>query len=115
VTKQERDRRFDAKRRQQHDARHLYKTKRWLDLRAQQLALEPLCAMCLKEGRFTPANTCDHVEMHDGDPAKFWAGPFQSLCSHHHNSTKQGEEARGFSDEIGDDGFPVDTKNHPFK
>lgn len=111
--KQERDRRFDAKRRQQNSARALYKTTRWLALRDQQLRHEPLCAYCLKGGRVTPATVCDHVEMHDGDPAKFWAGPFQSLCAHHHNSDKQGEESRGYSDEVGTDGLPTDPR-HPF-
>lgn len=113
--KQERDRRYDAKRRQQNIARPLYKTKRWLTIRAQQLEQQPLCAYCLKGSpkRYTEANVCDHVNPHDGDPMKFWLGPFQSLCEHHHNSAKKGEESRGYSEDVGADGLPIDPR-HPF-
>lgn len=38
---------------------------------------------------------CDHVEPHGGDPDKFWVGPFQTLCAHCHNSTKQAAERAG--------------------
>lgn len=69
-----------------------YKLARWLRIRDKQLADEPLCRMCLAEGRVTPATVCDHVEPHRGDPIKFWAGPFQSLCGSHHSRDKQGEE-----------------------
>lgn len=73
-----------------------YKTARWQRIRRLQLAREPLCAMCLKEGgRPTVARVCDHVEPHRGDPDKFWNGPFQSLCFEHHNSDKQRIERGG--------------------
>lgn len=111
--KRERDKRHDAKRAQQNKARPLYKTKRWLDLREYQLSKEPLCAYCARENRITPATVCDHVSPHDGEPERFWAGPFQSLCSFHHNSTKQSEEALGYSDALGPDGLPSDPR-HPF-
>lgn len=113
IQKHERDQRHDAKRRQQNAARGLYKTKRWLLIRENQLRREPLCAYCLKANTLTTATVCDHVDMHGGDPALFWLGPWQSLCEHHHNSTKQQQEKTGYSDEIGADGTPIDP-DHPF-
>lgn len=54
----------------------------------------------------------DHIDPHRGDPDKFWNGPKQTLCPDDHDSVKQGMERRGFSTEIGADGFPVDPR-HP--
>lgn len=73
----------------------LYKTARWQRLRAAQLMAEPLCRMCKEERRTTAATVCDHIEPHKGDVAKFWAGPFQSLCAAHHNGAKQEMEKSG--------------------
>ena len=72
-----------------------YTTPRWRAIRAKQLRDEPLCAYCLKENKYTEATVCDHLEPHRGDPIKFWAGPFQSLCQTHHSSDKQREEKGG--------------------
>lgn len=72
-----------------------YTTPRWRAIRAKQLRDEPLCAYCLKEHRYIEATVCDHIEAHRGDPIKFWAGPFQSLCQTHHSSDKQREEKGG--------------------
>jgi len=92
--------------------RRWYKTARWQRIRAAQLATEPLCRMCMAQGKITPASVCDHVEPHKGDPVKFWGGPFQSLCDPHHSEGKQQIERRGYSNEIGPDGYFVDP-NHP--
>lgn len=89
-----------------------YRTARWQRLRSEQLRDEPLCAMCARQGRVTAATVCDHVERHNGDPVKFWAGPFQSLCKPHHDQGKQQIEKRGYSNEVGADGYPIDP-NHP--
>lgn len=70
-----------------------YGLKRWRDLRAMQLAEHPLCRMCEDIGVITQADVCDHVEPHRGDPVKFWSGPFQSLCTTHHDRDKQRAEA----------------------
>lgn len=89
----------------------LYTTRRWRKLRARQLAKHPLCRMCEAEGRVTVATICDHVEPHRGDMAKFWAGPFQSLCKPHHDVTKQSIEKGGTGKAprptIGLDGWPA--------
>jgi 5-methylcytosine-specific restriction endonuclease McrA len=89
-----------------------YSGRRWRSLRAQQLAREPLCERCRKLGRTTAATVVHHVERHNGDPVKFFAGPFESLCKQHHDGDAQSEERLGYSTEIGLDGFPVDPK-HP--
>lgn len=84
-----------------------YKTARWQKLRARFLYHNPLCVMCSAEGRTTVATICDHKERHGGDEAKFWTGPFQSLCKPHHDSDKQRIEKGGKAKAvIGVDGWP---------
>jgi hypothetical protein len=92
-----------------------YKLARWCGKhgrRTVQLAEEPLCRMCVAQGRITKATVADHVERHNGDADKFWFGDLQSLCDEHHSATKQAEELRGFSTATGEDGWPIDPK-HP--
>ncbi|MFU0507392.1 HNH endonuclease [Pseudaminobacter sp. NGMCC 1.201702] len=72
--------------------RRWYKTARWQATREAQLIAEPLCRKCKNKGILTPATVCDHVERHNGNPALFWFGPFQSLCPPCHSSDKQREE-----------------------
>ncbi len=69
--------------------------------------------MCAKAGVKTPARVVDHIKRHRGDRRLFFGGPFQSLCKHCHDSTKQRMERLGYSNEIGADGLPVDPR-HPF-
>ncbi len=85
---------------------------RWKRIRKAQLTSEPFCRMCLHQGRKIAATVCDHIERHNGNPEKFWNGPFQSLCHTHHVATKQADEHRGFSSASGLDGWPIDPK-HP--
>lgn len=98
------------------DYHRLYNSARWRSIRGQQLAREPLCAICITIGQIGVADVVDHVEPHRGDPAKFWGGPFQSLCSHHHNSTKQSLEKGGAGLIKGSDadGWPLDP-NHAWR
>lgn len=88
--------------------RRWYWTPRWRAIKAAQLRREPYCRFCAKMGKQTQAAVCDHVHPHRGDEARFWAGPFQSLCKTHHDSTKQrmerGREVKG----VGEDGWPVE-------
>jgi hypothetical protein len=49
---------------------------------------------------------------HGGDYTKFLLGELQSLREPCHQP-KWAADKRGYSSEIGDDGYPVD-KNHPF-
>ena len=57
-------------------------------------------------------NDRDHVEPHKGDQQKFFFGELQSLCKLHHEGAKKREDARGYSTQIGADGWPVDPR-HP--
>jgi len=69
--------------------------------------------MCLQEGRVERAVIADHVIPHRGDVNMFWLGSLQSLCVTHHSKTKQQIENKGYSRDIGADGFPSDPE-HPF-
>jgi 5-methylcytosine-specific restriction protein A len=69
--------------------------------------------MCARMGRIEPAVVADHVEPHKGDINKFMLGALAGLCLVHHNASKQREEVRGYSDEIGADGWPTDVERHP--
>lgn len=87
---------------------HLYKTARWRAKRRVQLHNEPLCAYCQLQGKVTAATVADHIVPHRKDEQAFWSNKLQSLCSYHHNSTKQSEEANSHKPRIGLDGWPVD-------
>jgi 5-methylcytosine-specific restriction enzyme A len=91
-----------------------YGTARWQRKRALQLKQFPLCKMCFESGIVMAANVADHVSPHHGDEQAFWNSPLQSLCKNHHESSKQQIEKKGFIKDIGTDGFPIDTANHPF-
>ena len=92
--------------------RSWYGTPRWRALRLGQLKAQPFCLYCAEAGHQVRATVCDHAERHSGDPAKFWNGPFRSLCQTHHNSSKQREERKGFSAAVSADGWPLDDR-HP--
>lgn len=99
---------YDRQRLAQSETRRLYKTARWVRLREQHLIGEPLCRMCLARGILNDGSlhsdgapqedrrrvflVCDHVTPHRGDVARFWAGPFQTLCPDDHDRSKQVEE-----------------------
>jgi len=112
VSKRERDRRHDAKRRKEQPWRKLYKTPQWEAIRQAQLTAHPLCKWCLERGIVRRAEVVHHVERHNGDPVKFFAGPFESLCKQCHDSEAQSDERRGYSLAIGADGWPLDPR-HP--
>jgi 5-methylcytosine-specific restriction enzyme A len=86
---QARDRRRD----QEVATRTLYKTARWQRLRLTVLARDLFtCQMCHKVEGNTSLLVCDHIDAHRGCVAKFWAGPFQTLCKDCHDSEKQRTE-----------------------
>ena len=91
----------------------LYNKKRWVRRSRFQLQKHPLCKMCLDHSVVVPATVADHVVPHRGDEQLFWYGELQSLCKTHHNASKQQLETKGYTDDIGTDGFPFDPK-HPF-
>ena len=89
-----------------------YGLLRWKKRRRAQLRVHPLCAICLQRNLVVPATTVDHVEPHQGDRHKFEFGTLQSLCTLCHDSVKRTIEQRGYSTEIGVDGWPIDAR-HP--
>ncbi len=93
-SRRDQNKEYDERRNKERPWRKWYWTARWRKIAQAQLIAHPLCCMCKNEGKLTPANTCDHVEPHRGDPEKFWCGPFQSLCKAHHDRDKQREERR---------------------
>jgi len=93
--------------------RHWYDLVRWKKRQQHQLRLQPCCVMCLDEGIVTAAQAVDHIVPHKGDYQLFWFGRLQSLCFAHHNSSKKQLEHKGYVNDIGLDGFPIDA-NHPF-
>jgi hypothetical protein len=96
-----------------NEADRWYGLLRWKKRRRVQLVKHPLCKFCLEQRHLvTPATTVDHVEPHQGDRYKFEYGELQSLCTECHDSIKRTIELRGYSTEIGLDGWPTD-RNHP--
>jgi 5-methylcytosine-specific restriction enzyme A len=89
-----------------------YRSSRWARRSKLQLKQFPLCAMCLEKGIVTPATVADHVQAHKGNSQLFWCGELSSLCKPHHDGTKQVIDKRGYSDEVGADGWFVDPR-HP--
>ena len=93
---------------------------RWRKARAQYLAAHPLCAVCSAQGVTTAAAVVDHIRPHRGDMGLFWDRlNWQPLCRRCHDVWKQSaerqardDEARGYSTETGEDGWPVDDR-HP--
>lgn len=86
---------------------------RWQQERKTYLKLNPLCVFCAKDSKVEEANVVDHIIPHKGDEELFWdTDNWQALCKHCHDSTKKVIETRGYSIEVGEDGFPIDPK-HP--
>ena len=66
---------------------------------------------CVKCGEV--ATVVDHITPHKGSQSLFWnSSNWQALCESCHNSTKKKEEAKGYSDAVGMDGWPTDPR-HP--
>lgn len=84
-----------------------YGTAQWKRRRADQLAREPLCWMCLQKGRATPATVADHDPPHKGDWLQFITGALRSLCKHHHDSDKALIENGRGPRTTGPDGWPI--------
>ena len=105
--------------RQHHSGKHVndeanrwYGLMRWKKRRAAQLRQHPLCKLCMDKRLVVPATVADHVVPHQGVRQLFEFGELQSLCAACHDSIKRTVEQRGYSTEIGLDGWPVD-RDHP--
>lgn len=89
-------------------------TTAWDKARLGHLKSHPLCVMCERSGRVTPATVVDHIIPHRGDQDLFWDRTnWASLCETHHNSEKKAYENRGYLAEVDAAGVPTDP-SHPF-
>jgi len=94
--------------------RRLYDTTRWRKARAYYLARHPLCVLCQRTGRTTPATIVDHIVPHNNNYSAFWdTNNWQSLCATCHSGIKRIAEQHGYSQACDINGLPIDT-NHPF-
>ncbi len=98
----------------------LFHTGRWRVTRERILRRDlytcQQCGVLLTDGKTHPrAAVVHHKIPHHGDADLFWCPDdgLEAVCAKCHNSEKQSEEIRGYSDRIGPDGFPVDSR-HPF-
>ena len=100
---------------QSDEANRWYGLGWWKKRRLMQLKAHPLCKLCLDRSIVVPASVVDHVEPHGGKWLKFRLGRLQSLCPACHDSIKRTVEVRGYSTEIGLDGWPIDARHPCFK
>lgn len=106
------NRKYDAKRRAEKQSRKWYGSAAWKVRKKEQRARFPLCCLCEKEGVTRLMSIVDHHPPHNEDWEQFFRGPVRSLCKPHHDSQAQADEVRGFSVDVGLDGWPTDPQ-HP--
>jgi 5-methylcytosine-specific restriction protein A len=94
------------------DMSALHSTARWQKMRAQQLALHPLCASCALQGRVVAATVADHVTPHHNVPRLFWEGDLQSLCRDCHEGFKKRLEVSGVENGCDHNGVPIGAAHH---
>lgn len=68
----------------------------WRKFRLQVLAEEPLCCVCMAEGRVTAGTDVDHIIPFKGvdDPLRLDRRNVRVMCRHHHMQRTQ-RQARG--------------------
>ncbi|RCW38675.1 HNH endonuclease signature motif containing protein [Marinilabilia salmonicolor] len=72
-----------------------YNTKNWRELRQIALAQNPLCELCKKAGRLTPAKEVNHIIPAEEDISKFFdLNNLQPLCSFHHRSITRRDNSK---------------------
>lgn len=89
---------------------------RWQQARLRFLRSNPLCAMCAKRNRVTPATVVDHVIPHKEDTDLFWdEGNWQGLCTPCHNGPKAQLERSGKITGCDEHGNSLDPNHHWYK
>ena len=103
---------------------HLYNAARWARTRRAVFARDGYLCQCgcgmLCTGKHPAPNSpeCDHIELalrivsQHGVDAFYDLDRLQTLSKGCHDRWKSQIEAKGYSDEVGPDGWPVDQK-HP--
>lgn len=59
----------------------IYSDRRWKQLRKEQLEKQPLCEICLQQGRLRTADTVDHAKGLAQGGAPFDPDNLRSLCN----------------------------------
>lgn len=80
----------DARRRNQS----FYHSQKWRRMRNSILSEQPLCRMCLHEGRYTEATIVDHIQPINEGGSKLERDNLQPLCEKHHNQKTAKEMKR---------------------
>ena len=92
----EKRRQYDKHRNDKYPWRKWYNLQAWRNLRAEVLAKDPFCVLCLSEGIATPSTVADHIIPHKGDEALFWdKSNIRGVCKPHHDSDIQSDEHAG--------------------
>jgi 5-methylcytosine-specific restriction protein A len=68
-----------------------YESDAWRNLRKQQINRQPLCEMCLKEGRYEKATAVDHITEIRKGGARLDIENLQSLCWSCHSRKTRSE------------------------
>lgn len=99
-------------------AARIYDTTRWRKLRAKKLKANPLCEVCERQGKLTPARAVDHrIAINAGGPAFPPLDGLASLCLSHHSIKTSAEDrpdrrpGRGLMRGCDVNGMPLDP-NH---
>ena len=71
---------YDKDRNQSPERKFIH-SRGWRKMRARKLAQDPLCEVCLREGRDTMAVLVDHV---DGNELNNESENHCSMCNYHH-------------------------------
>lgn len=98
----------------------IYSTKQWQQVRKIYLNLHPICEVCQKLDRITPASQVDHVKAIEDGGAAFDLANCMALCQRHH-SRKTVMKDRGFGNKVSTkpliagcdiNGLPIDPHHH---
>ena len=77
---------------------------KWRQAREQYLKQNPLCVLCLKNGKYVSAVVVDHIIPHKGDMKLFWnRNNWQALCKQCHDR-KTDRQDGGFGKKQGGGG-----------
>ena len=95
-----------------NDYKNFIRSARWKRLRLQHLMREPLCRRCKAKGKVTQATEVHHViKCFDNPTLQMDPSNLESVCTPCHAPLTH-DDRRGYSREIGLDGYPVDPR-HP--
>lgn len=93
VHKQNGEREYEARRRKNKPWRKWYDWGSWKRARAECLKNNPVCVRCLQDGRYTIADTVNHIRPHRGNWSLFIDPEnHESVCKQCHDTIIQREE-----------------------